>query len=52
MVPPPLKETAFAVAGDLLFADGVVAPEEMQVLKQIQAARGVLTRPLARSSKY
>lgn len=36
-----LKQTAFAVAADLLMADGDVAPEEKQFLEKIQKNLGV-----------
>lgn len=37
-ITPPLRETAFAVATDLLFADGVVAKEEQAYLEKIRGA--------------
>lgn len=37
-VTPPLRETAFAVATDLLFADGVVSQEERVFLEKMQDA--------------
>lgn len=40
-VPGDLRATAFAVATDLLFADGNVAPEERRFLEKIQKALGV-----------
>lgn len=40
-VPADLKPTAFAVAADLLFADGDVAPEERKFLEKIQYSLGV-----------
>ena len=36
-----LKQTAFAVAADLLMADGHVAPEEKRFLEKIQRSLGV-----------
>lgn len=36
-----LKQTAFAVAADLLMADGHVAPEEKKFLEKIQKSLGV-----------
>lgn len=38
---PELKQTAFAVATDLLMADGHVAPEEKKFLEKIQHGLGV-----------
>ncbi|MFA5861446.1 MAG: tellurite resistance TerB family protein [Candidatus Thermoplasmatota archaeon] len=40
-ISPKLKQTAFAVATDLLFADGVVAPEEKRFLEKIQKSLDV-----------
>lgn len=40
-ITPTLKPTAFAVATDLLFADGVVAPEEKRFLEKIQKSLDV-----------
>ncbi|MBI4393183.1 MAG: tellurite resistance TerB family protein [Euryarchaeota archaeon] len=40
-VPADLKPTAFAVAADLLFADGEVAPAEQKFLEKIQYSLGV-----------
>ena len=40
-VRPELKQTAFAVAADLLMADGHVAPEEKKFLEKIQKNLGV-----------
>jgi tellurite resistance protein len=40
-VPGDLRATAFAVATDLLFADGHVAPEERRFLEKIQKSLGV-----------
>lgn len=40
-VRPELKPTAFAVAADLLMADGHVAPEEKVFLEKIQHQLGV-----------
>lgn len=37
-IPAELRETAFAVAGDFVFADGSVEAEEMAVLEKLQAA--------------
>lgn len=40
-LPSELRETAFAVAGDFVFADGSVEAEEMAVLEKLQIALGV-----------
>lgn len=40
-VRPELKQTAFALAADLLMADGHVAPEEKRFLEKIQKNLGV-----------
>ncbi|HVM44689.1 MAG TPA: tellurite resistance TerB family protein [Candidatus Thermoplasmatota archaeon] len=40
-VRPELKQTAFAVAADLLMADGDVAAEEKRFLEKIQRSLGV-----------
>lgn len=40
-VPAELRQTAFAVAADLLMADGHVAPEEKKFLEKIQKSLGV-----------
>lgn len=40
-IKPPLRPTAFAIATDLLFADGDVAPEERRYLEKIQKNLGV-----------
>lgn len=40
-LPAELRETAFAVAGDFVFADGSVEKEEMAVLEKLQATLGV-----------
>ncbi len=37
-LPAELRETAFAVAGDFVFADGSVEAEEMAVIEKLQAA--------------
>jgi tellurite resistance protein len=40
-IKPALRPTAFAIATDLLFADGDVAPEERRYLEKIQKNLGV-----------
>ncbi len=40
-LPAELRETAFAVAGDFVFADGSVEAEEMATLEKLQATLGV-----------
>ena len=40
-VKPALRPTAFAIAADLLFADGDVAPEERRYLEKIQKNLGI-----------
>ncbi|MGQ0536435.1 MAG: tellurite resistance TerB family protein [Methanobacteriota archaeon] len=40
-VPPELRPTAFAVATDLLMADGHVAPDEKRFLEKIQKSLDV-----------
>lgn len=40
-IKPELRQTAFAIATDLLMADGHVAPEEKKFLEKIQKGLGV-----------
>ena len=40
-IKPNLRPTAFAIATDLMFADGDVAPEERRYLEKIQKNLGV-----------
>lgn len=40
-LPSELRETAFAVAGDFVFADGLVEDEEMAVLEALQKTLGI-----------
>lgn len=40
-IKPELRPTAFAIAADLLMADGDVAPQEKQFLEKIQKNLGV-----------
>ena len=41
VLPADLKETAFALAADLVFADGSVESSEKKLLEQIQSAMNV-----------
>ena len=45
-LPPELRDTAFAVAADLVFADGAVDDEEVRLLESLQEALSV-SEPLA-----
>lgn len=40
-LPPDLRDTAFAVAADLVLADGVVEEKEKKFLEELQKAMGV-----------
>lgn len=40
-VPSELRETAFALAADIVFADGSVEPEEMAIVEAIQQGMGI-----------
>lgn len=40
-LPVELRETAFVVAGDFVFADGSVEAEEMAVIEKLQATLGI-----------
>jgi len=37
-LPPELRETVYALAGDIVFADGTAAPEEVTYLREMQEA--------------
>jgi len=41
-LPPELRETAFAVAADLVMADGHIASAERQFLEKIQKSLGIV----------
>ena len=41
-ISPPLKQTAFAMAADLIMADGEVAAQEKTFLERIQKSLGVM----------
>jgi uncharacterized tellurite resistance protein B-like protein len=40
-LPPDLKETVYALAADIVFADGKAEPEEIEFLRKVQEALGV-----------
>jgi tellurite resistance protein len=40
-LPAELKETVYALAGDIVFADGTALPEELTFLREAQEALGV-----------
>jgi uncharacterized tellurite resistance protein B-like protein len=40
-LPPELRETVYALAGDIVYADGMAAPEEGVFLRELQEALDV-----------
>jgi uncharacterized tellurite resistance protein B-like protein len=40
-LPAELRETAFTIAGDFVFADGNVEKEEMAILEELRTALGI-----------
>jgi len=40
-LPADLKETVYALAGDIVFADGTAQPEELVFLREVQERLGI-----------